>query len=64
MILGVNIISGKASVACVKGAWGALSSSEGDLGGGAPLRKFLGSIDYLEWLKTDLNVAKTSTVQD
>ena len=36
MIPGVHIISRKASVPGVKGAGGALSSSEGNLGGGAP----------------------------
>ena len=28
---------------------GGLSPLEGDLGGGAPLRKFLGSTEYLDW---------------
>ena len=28
---------------------GGLTPSEGDLGGGAPLRKFLGSKEYLDW---------------
>ena len=29
---------------------GGLSPSEGDLGGQSPLRKFLGSKEYLDWL--------------
>ena len=64
MIPEVNIISWKASVSGIKGAGDALSPSAGDLGGGAPLRKFLGSNKHVDWHKTDFNVAKTSNVQD
>ena len=30
---------------------GGLSPSKGDLGGGVPLRKFLGSKEYLDWYR-------------
>ena len=32
--------------------------------GQSTLRKFLGSKEHLDWLKIDLNVAETITVQD
>ena len=66
VIPGVNIISGKASVASIieAGGGGALSPSAEVLGGRAPLRKFLGSKEHLKWLKIDLNAAKVITVQD
>ena len=58
MISGVNIISGRVSVAGFNGAGGAgdtLSPSARDLGV-EPLRKFLGSKEHLDWLKMDLDV--------
>ena len=63
MILEVNIISGKMSVASVNGAGG----SRGVLGGfrgQSSLRWFLGSKEYLDWLKIDLNLAEIITAQD
>ena len=60
MLPGVNIISGKASVAGVKGAGGALNPSAGD----SPLKNFLGFNEHLDWLKTFLNAAETSTFED
>ena len=63
MIPGANLISRKAGVASVNRA----RESE-PLGRGfrrwSPLRKFLGSKEHLDWLKIDLNVAETITVQD
>ena len=58
----VNINSRKTSVAGIKGAGGALNPSEG-IQGMESLRKFLGSNKHLDWLKIDLNVAKTTTFQ-
>ena len=40
------------------GVWGCSETPEG------PLRKFLGSKEYLNWLKIDLNEAKIITIQD
>ena len=34
------------------------------LGGGAPLRKFLGCKEHLDWLKIDLNVAEIIIAQN
>ena len=50
------IISRKARVASITRA--------GESGGHSELRKFLGSKEYLAWLKTDLNVTEIITVQD
>ena len=36
----------------------------GGFRGDAPIRKFLGSKEHLDWLKIDLNVAEITTVQD
>ena len=61
MIPGANIISRKASLASVNragGEGGSLSPSAGHLGGGAPLRKFFGSKEHLDWLKIDLNAVR------
>ena len=55
MIPGLNIISGKASVASVNragGSAGALSPTTGDLG----------TKQNLDWFKLDLNVAEIITV--
>ena len=41
--------------------WGVWGCSETPPG---PLRKFLGSKEYLNWLKIDLNAAKIITIQD
>ena len=43
-----------------------LRGNEGGRGGRtqSPLRKVLCSKDYLDWLKIDLNAAKTITAQD
>ena len=57
MIPGVNIISRKVSVASINKAGG----SETPAG---PLRKILGSKEYLNWLKLDLNAAVIITIQD
>ena len=51
MILRVNIIGGKVSVASFNGA--------GGFGG-----KFLGSKEHLDWLKIYFNAAEIITVQD
>ena len=66
MIRRVNIISRKASIASINRAGksgGALRLSA-YFRGQSPLRKVLGSKEHLDWLTTDLNVAKTITVQD
>ena len=61
MITGVNIISGKASVASVNRA-GWCGGRSGPLSGGFrkifSLRQFLGSKEHLHWLKKALNAAK------
>ena len=63
MILGIN--RGKSVVVSVNGTGGS--------GGGAlsrgfsrqkPIRKLSGSKEHLDWLKIDLNTAKTITAQD
>ena len=69
MIPGVNMISRKASVATVNGAggcvgWECSEPLSGGFRGEAPVRKFLGPKEHLDQLKTDLNVAKITTVQD
>ena len=67
MFLGVNIISEKVSIESIIGAEGSrdtLSPSAGFLGGQSPLGTFLGSKEHLDWLPTDLNVAKIITVQE
>ena len=61
MIPGVNTISSKLSVVRVNGAGGVWGCSETPAG---PLKKFLGSKEYLNWLKIDLNAPKIITVQD
>ena len=61
MIPGVNIISGKASVASVNGARrleGASSLSS------EVFRIFLGSKEHLDWLNIDLNAVEIITAQD
>ena len=57
MIAGVNIFSGKASIASINGAGRIKPFSEG-LMGWSPLRKLLGSKEHLQWLRKDLNAAK------
>ena len=67
MIPGIHIISRKAGVASVNEAGVSGGCSEPlnrGLVGGPPLRKFLGSKEHLDWLKTDLNAAKIITAQD
>ena len=67
LILEVNIISGKVSIASVNracGRRGALSPSAGVLGARALLRKCLGYKEHLDLPKIDLNAAKITTVQD
>ena len=68
MILGVNIICRKASIASVNGAgggvWGHSEPPSRGFKGWSSLRKFLGSKEHLDWLKIDLNAAKIITVQD
>ena len=66
MIPGVNI-SGKTNVASINRAVGSGGCSEPlSMGfrGQSPLRKLLGSKEYLDWLKIDLNAAKIITVKD
>ena len=66
MIPGVNIFSRKVSIASINKAGrsgGTLSPSARVLWGEA-LKKNLGSKEYLDWLKIDLNPAKIITVQD
>ena len=71
MIQGVNIISGKVSVAIVNADGGLLGCSETtERGGGggevrvrSALRKFLDSKEDLDWLEIDLNVAEIITAQ-
>ena len=62
MIAGVNIFSGKASIASINGAGRIKPFSEG-LMGWSPLRKLLGSKEHLQWLRKDLNVAKIIIVK-
>ena len=69
MIPGVNVISGKASIASVNGAGGGGSVGGGGVcGGGGVLCVLWGvlgdSKEHIVWLKTDLNVAQIITVQD
>ena len=56
MIPGVNITSGKASVASINRARGP--------GGLSPSVEDLGFKEYLAWLKIDLNSVEIITVQD
>ena len=66
MIPRVIIISRKACIASINGAW----ESDGGEGGGAfwaepsPLRKFLGYKVHLALLKIELNASKIITAQD
>ena len=67
MISAVNIVTGKASIVSVDRAGGCMGHSEllsEDSRGWSLLRKFLGCIEHLDWLKINLNVAKIVTVQD
>ena len=57
MILGANIISGKASAASVNRSGGYEPLSRG-FRGWSPLKKYLGSKEHLDWLKIDLNGSK------
>ena len=63
MVPGANIISGKASVASFDRAGRSKPLSRGFMGW-SPLRKFLDSKEYLDWLKTDLNAVEIRSVQD
>ena len=47
-----------------QGSWGCSEPFSRGFKRRSPLRKFLGSNEHLDWLKTDLNVAETSNVQD
>ena len=65
MILRVNIIGRKVSIACVnrtRGSEGVLRPS-GSCGGWSVPRNVSGSKVYLDFLKIDLNVATIITVQ-
>ena len=66
VIPGVNIISGKVSVANINrdGESGSVLTPQRGFRGCSTVRKFLGSKEHLDWLDIDLNVAKTITVQD
>ena len=57
VIPGVNIIARKVSIVGINGAGGSRGVRR-------PVRKFWGSKEHLDWLKTDLNVAEIITVQD
>ena len=61
MIPGVNISSGKVSIASMK--LGGRDSSR-IFSGQNTLRKFLSSEEYLDWLKIDFNVAEIIAIQD
>ena len=63
MIPGANIISGKASAATFNRVGSSEPLSRG-FRGWHPLRKFLGSKEHLDRLKTDLNAVEIRTVQD
>ena len=63
MIPGTNIISGKASVASFNRVGRSEPLSRG-FRGWSSQRKFLGSKEHLDWLKTDLNAVKIRTVHD
>ena len=60
-ISGVNIIDRKVSVTSVSGV---LRLPIRVFRGQSSLRKPLGSKEYVDWLKIDLNVAEIITVQD
>ena len=67
IILGVNIISRKVSLASANGAWwfkGVLRLQPGFFWGQNTLRKFFGSKEHLVWLKIHFNLAKMITVQN
>ena len=68
MIPGVNIIGGKVIVASIIGAGGSGGGGfwdpSGVFRGWRSLRKFLGSKEHRDRLKTDLNAAEIITVQD
>ena len=64
MIADVNIICRKVSTARVDGLRDVPSPSAGVLAGGLPYKKFLGSMEHLDWLKKVLNAAKIITIED
>ena len=66
MIPGMNKINGKVSVAGIyrTGGFGIFWDPGQGFRGQRALRKFLGSKEHLDWLKTDLNAAKIITIQD
>ena len=67
MIPEVNIISGKVNIMSMNRAGGSGRCTEPcsrGFRGRRPLRKFLVSKEYLDWLKIDLNAAEIITVQD
>ena len=66
MIPGVNIISGKKSVASVNGAGrsGSVLKPSGGFRGRSTLRKFLGSTEHLDWVMINLNVTEIITIQE
>ena len=53
----------KSKIASANGAWGSLSPSAGILKIIFKQQKILGSKEYLDWLKTDLNAAEIITAQ-
>ena len=61
MIPGVNISSGKVSIASMK--LGGRDSSR-IFSGQNTLRKFLSSEEHLDWLKIDFSVAEIIAIQD
>ena len=76
MVPGANLISNKASIACVSGAggggiWGHFEHLSRGFRGQSSLRNFLDCKEeifrfkeHLDWLKIDLNAAKIITVHD
>lgn len=63
MILEVNIIGRKASIASSKGVGGSGGLSK-CLWERSPLRKLLGSKEHRDWFKIDLNAVKIITDQN
>ena len=66
MLPRLNIIGGKMSLVSSYGGGGSggvLTPLQG-FRGRSTLRKFLGSKEYVDWLKIELNTAEIITVQD
>ena len=63
IILQVNLIGTKMSVASFSGAGVRRPQCSRGFRGQSTLRKFLGSNEHLDWFKIDFNAAKVITVQ-